>query len=80
MNPLSSTTGGGAAPGETLPKKIRAFVALKTPPEWDARIADLQQALKRRLRSDAFRWTKAEQIHITLRFLGSIPPAIHPTP
>ena len=53
-------------------KKIRAFIALKTPPEWDAELGKLQERLKAELRTKAIRWTKPEQVHITLRFFGSI--------
>lgn len=64
-------------PGESAaetPRKIRAFIALKTPPAWDSALSELQRNLKEKLWSKAFRWTKAEQIHITLRFFGSIRP------
>lgn len=53
-------------------KKIRAFIALKTPPEWDFELEKLQEGLKSELRTKAIRWTKPEQLHITLRFLGSV--------
>jgi 2'-5' RNA ligase len=56
------------------PKKIRAFIAIKTPPAWDSALRELQSTLKEKLRSKVFKWTKPEQIHITLRFLGSIRP------
>ena len=56
------------------PKKIRAFIALKSPPAWDSALSELQSRLKEKLRSKAFKWTKLEQIHITLRFLGYIQP------
>ena len=56
------------------PKKVRAFVALKTPAEWDGALRHLQEELKTRLRSKAFKWTKPEQLHITLRFFGYILP------
>lgn len=56
------------------PKKIRAFIALKTPPAWDSALSELQSALNEKLRSKAVRWTKPEQIHITLRFFGYIRP------
>lgn len=57
------------------PARIRAFIALKTPQVWDEELRDLQLSLERKLRSKAVRWVKPEQIHITLRFLGSILPA-----
>ena len=50
--------------------KIRAFIALKIPPQWERALTALQEELKERLQ--AFRWVNPEQIHLTLRFLGSI--------
>ena len=56
------------------PKKIRAFIALKTPASWDAALGELQNEIRGKLRSKAFKWVKPEQIHITLRFFGYILP------
>jgi RNA 2',3'-cyclic 3'-phosphodiesterase len=58
---------GDNAPAE---KKIRAFVALKTPPAWNEKLGELQGALKAKFRGGAVRWVNPEQIHITLRFFG----------
>ena len=57
---------------ESGPRKIRAFLALKTPREWDEKLGELQKHLRSKFGSGAFRWTKPEQIHITLRFFGWI--------
>ena len=51
-------------------RKIRAFIALKTPAAWDEKLVELQRDLKSKFGSSAFRWVKPEQIHITLRFFG----------
>ena len=51
-------------------RKLRAFIALKTPPGWDEKLAELQRDLKSKFGSSAFRWVKPAQIHITLRFFG----------
>src|SRR5262245_33012476 len=56
------------------PKKIRTFVALKTPPEWDAAVGEIQAQLKKEIRNSEIKWVDPEQIHITLRFLGYILP------
>ncbi len=53
-------------------KKLRAFIALKPPPEWSDPLQELQKKLKTNLPSDAIRWTPIEQIHLTLRFLGYV--------
>lgn len=57
---------------DTGPRKIRAFLALKTPREWDEKLGELQKTLRSKFGSAAFRWAKPEQIHITLRFFGWI--------
>jgi 2'-5' RNA ligase len=56
-------------------KKIRAFIALKPPVEWEQEFSDLQANLKRELPGKSIKWVDPRQIHITLRFLGSIVPA-----
>ena len=37
------------------PRKIRAFLALKTPPVWDEKLGELQRNLKSKFGSSAFR-------------------------
>jgi 2'-5' RNA ligase len=54
--------------------KLRAFIALKTPAEWDEQLANVQGELRTRLPSKAIRWVKPEQIHVTLRFFGNVRP------
>jgi len=51
-------------------RKLRTFIALKTPSGWDEKLGDLQRELKSKFGNNAFRWIKPEQIHITLRFFG----------
>src|SRR5688572_4061106 len=51
-------------------RKLRAFIALKTPSDWDEKLGELQRDLKSKFASSAFRWVKPAQIHITLRFFG----------
>lgn len=57
-------------------ERIRAFIALKTPAEWDEKLKGLQEELARRLgKAGKFRWIKPGQLHLTLRFFGQITPA-----
>lgn len=65
MNSGELTIDGG-------PRKLRAFIALKTPAVWDEKLAELQRDLRSKFGSNAFRWVKPEQIHITVRFFGWI--------
>jgi RNA 2',3'-cyclic 3'-phosphodiesterase len=51
-------------------RKIRAFIALKTPTLWDEKLGALQRDLRSQFGGSAFRWVKPEQMHITLRFFG----------
>lgn len=48
----------------------RMFVAVVPP---DAVIEDLDAFLRPRRQAEAFRWTLAEQFHVTLAFLPSVP-------
>ena len=50
----------------------RLFVALPVPDAVQARLATLQTDLRPRLPSRAASWTRAENLHLTLRFLGSV--------
>jgi 2'-5' RNA ligase len=51
---------------------IRAFIALTPSVTLQQSFADVQAALQRL--SLAFRWVKPAQVHLTLKFLGDIPP------
>jgi 2'-5' RNA ligase len=51
---------------------IRAFIAIPLPPAWILQLAATQKALQHRLPSEGLRWTKPEQIHLTLKFLGNV--------
>ncbi|HSU56139.1 MAG TPA: RNA 2',3'-cyclic phosphodiesterase [Candidatus Dormibacteraeota bacterium] len=53
-------------------EKWRLFVAISVPPEVKEAIGDVQKELRRELRDGAFRWTVPAQLHLTLRFLGSV--------
>jgi 2'-5' RNA ligase len=54
------------------PKKQRIFIAIDPPPDWREFLREAQSNIKRRLADSQIKWTDAEQIHITLRFLGYI--------
>jgi RNA 2',3'-cyclic 3'-phosphodiesterase len=64
----------GLTPPRSLIQPIRAFVALPLPPDWSEPLMDIQRALQQRLPSPMVRWTRPEQMHLTLRFLGYLPP------
>jgi 2'-5' RNA ligase len=49
---------------------IRAFVAIKVDPGVAERIAAVQSELDKSLKG--IRWVKAENLHLTLKFLGSV--------
>lgn len=55
------------------PKSIRLFVAINLPDEITQAIAECQKELVSLLRDSSIRWTQAEQVHITLKFLGNVP-------
>jgi 2'-5' RNA ligase len=61
--------------GENLPGFLRLFIALPVPAEVRDNIARAQSQLRRAAPSGALRWTRPEQFHLTLKFLGDIPSA-----
>lgn len=50
----------------------RLFVALSLPEPVKAAIEQAQAALRRVLRVNQVRWTRADQFHLTLKFLGNV--------
>ncbi|HZV34697.1 MAG TPA: RNA 2',3'-cyclic phosphodiesterase [Verrucomicrobiae bacterium] len=55
------------------PQQFRAFISLPVPEEVKVEIRRLQNELRTHLPDDAVRWTRPEQVHLTLKFLGNIP-------
>lgn len=56
-------------------EKLRLFLALSVPENVQAELLRLQQQLKPLLPLRAGHWTKPEQFHLTLKFLGHVPAA-----
>jgi len=54
-------------------KPLRLFVAIPMPETVRENIVRTQQELQRLVSPTAIRWTKPEQFHLTLRFLGDVP-------
>lgn len=52
--------------------RLRLFIAVTLPEEVKAAIEQAQAELRRALPEPAFRWTKREQFHLTLKFLGDV--------
>jgi RNA 2',3'-cyclic 3'-phosphodiesterase len=59
-------------------KRIRLFIAVDVPAELKARFSELQRELKSLIQKSTVRWTRSEQIHITLKFLGYVSKAAVP--
>jgi 2'-5' RNA ligase len=51
---------------------IRAFVAIHVPPAVLTHLAEVQRELKALLPRHSTAWTKPENMHLTLRFLGNV--------
>jgi 2'-5' RNA ligase len=51
---------------------IRAFIAIELPQEIRQRLDHVISQLKQRLGVTAIRWVPAENIHLTLKFLGDV--------
>lgn len=58
---------------ESSTEQLRLFVAIPMPEAVRNEILGVQQELRRLVSHDAVRWTKPEQFHLTLRFLGDVP-------
>ncbi|RDI40064.1 RNA 2',3'-cyclic phosphodiesterase [Aquicella lusitana] len=56
----------------TLPPAIRIFFAIDLPLSAKEKIGSFIGALKKKSKSNAIRWTKPENLHITLQFLAEI--------
>ncbi|MGD0745985.1 MAG: RNA 2',3'-cyclic phosphodiesterase [Verrucomicrobiota bacterium] len=54
-------------------EKLRLFVAIPMPEAIRNEIIGVQQEFQRLVPREAVRWTKPEQFHLTLRFLGDVP-------
>ncbi|HWD93735.1 MAG TPA: RNA 2',3'-cyclic phosphodiesterase [Verrucomicrobiae bacterium] len=54
------------------PEKYRLFVAMSPPADVKNRIEKAQHQLRRTLPGNTIRWTKREQFHVTLKFLGNV--------
>lgn len=57
---------------EKPPEKVRAFVAIYPDAEVICRLEAAQKQLSIHIAADAVKWTKPEQIHLTLQFLGHV--------
>src|SRR5437764_3859520 len=54
---------------------MRLFLAVTLPEELIARVADVQKELREAILADGVRWTRPEQFHYTVKFLGEQSPA-----
>ena len=57
---------------ENLSQRFRLFVAIPIPGAVRNKMIRVQQELRRLAPRDAVHWTKPEQFHLTLRFLGDV--------
>ena len=57
---------------DNLNQSLRLFVAIPMPEVVRNEIIRVQQEMQRLVSRDAVRWTKPEQFHLTLRFLGDV--------
>ena len=55
------------------PEQIRAFIAIALPPDFKRGLRELRDRLNQP-RQDFLKWVNPDTIHLTLKFLGNIPP------
>ena len=53
-------------------ERFRLFIAVAIPEAVKAKMAEAQAELRRALPEHGFRWTRREQFHLTLKFLGDV--------
>ena len=58
---------------ESSTERLRLFVAIPMPEAVRNQFIGVQQELQRLASREDIRWTKPEQFHLTLRFLGDVP-------
>jgi 2'-5' RNA ligase len=56
------------------PRSVRAFIAIELPPVIRLVLAQLQKKLQQQCHCPA-KWVPSDSIHMTLHFLGEVPPA-----
>ncbi|HKS37867.1 MAG TPA: RNA 2',3'-cyclic phosphodiesterase [Verrucomicrobiae bacterium] len=54
------------------PEPVRAFIAIAVPQMLVEQLKQLQRQLEADVGGDAVRWTKPDQLHLTLKFLGNV--------
>jgi 2'-5' RNA ligase len=55
-------------------KQIRSFVAIELDDQIREKLRETQACLKAKGIADQVRWVRPEAIHVTLKFLGDVPP------
>src|ERR1700756_3628335 len=56
-----------------MSEQFRMFISLPVPDTVKEELRRLQHELRAHLPDDAVRWTRPEQVHLTLKFLGNVP-------
>src|SRR5205809_984446 len=56
----------------STPETFRLFIAISVPDKVKDEIEKAQNELRRALPGGSVRWTKREQFHLTLKFLGNV--------
>src|SRR5689334_23696241 len=62
----------GHSKSGAAPERYRLFIAIELPEDVKQAIETTQQELRASLATKAIRWTRREQFHLTMRFLGSV--------
>lgn len=52
--------------------RLRLFVGVTAPEQWKVAISDWQRKVQSRLSDEFGRWTSESNLHLTLRFFGSV--------
>src|SRR5215510_1635834 len=63
---------GGHSKADARPERYRLFVAIALPDQVRHAIEKAQDELRAALNTKSIRWTRPEQFHLTMRFLGGV--------
>jgi 2'-5' RNA ligase len=58
---------------EDAAKPVRAFVALSLPPQVLDHVGQVQRRLRQDPAARPVRWSRPDQVHLTLKFVGNVP-------
>jgi 2'-5' RNA ligase len=63
----------GKTSEQNKPEHYRLFIAIHIPEQIQRELVTIQENVRAKLPTGSVNWTKPEQLHVTLKFLGNVP-------